>query len=61
MWREGGEELGPLANNIRAERTAAILSQLGLKEGDAAFFVAGDPQKFWKFAGLPRAPRSRRN
>ena len=26
--------------------------QLGLKEGDAAFFVAGDPDKFWKFAGL---------
>ena len=27
---------------------------LGLKEGDAAFFVAGDPEKFWKFAGLAR-------
>ena len=25
-----------------------------LKEGDAAFFVAGDPEKFWKFAGLAR-------
>jgi aspartyl-tRNA synthetase len=54
MWREGGEGAGPLANNIGAERTAAIRSALGLKEGDAAFFVAGDPEKFWKFAGLAR-------
>ena len=54
MWREGGEGAGPLANNIGAERTAAIREQLGMKEGDAAFFVAGDPEKFWKFAGLAR-------
>jgi aspartyl-tRNA synthetase len=54
MWREGGEGAGPLANNIGPERTAAIRSALGLKEGDAAFFVAGDPAKFWKFAGLAR-------
>jgi aspartyl-tRNA synthetase len=54
MWREGGEGAGPLANNIGAERTAAIRQQLGLKEGDAAFFVAGDPDKFWKFSGLAR-------
>jgi aspartyl-tRNA synthetase len=54
MWREGGEGAGPLANNIGPERTAAIRAQLGLKEGDAAFFVAGDPAKFWKFAGLAR-------
>jgi aspartyl-tRNA synthetase len=54
MWREGGEGAGPLANNIGPERTAAIREQLGLKAGDAAFFVAGDPAKFWKFAGLAR-------
>jgi aspartyl-tRNA synthetase len=54
MWREGGEGAGPLANNIGPERTSAIRTQLGLKEGDAAFFVAGDPDKFWKFAGLAR-------
>jgi aspartyl-tRNA synthetase len=54
MWREGGEGAGPLANNIGPERTAAIRSQLGLAEGDAAFFVAGDPDKFWKFSGLAR-------
>jgi aspartyl-tRNA synthetase len=54
MWREGDEGAGPLANNIGAERTAAIRAQLGLREGDAAFFVAGDPEKFWKFSGLAR-------
>jgi len=54
MWREGNEGAGPLANNIGPERTAAISTQLGLKGGDAAFFVAGDPDKFWKFAGLAR-------
>jgi len=54
MWREGGEGAGPLANNIGPERTAAIRAQLGLEAGDAAFFVAGDPDKFWKFAGLAR-------
>jgi aspartyl-tRNA synthetase len=54
MWREGGEGAGPLANNIGPERTAAIRAGLGLKDGDAAFFVAGDPDKFWKFAGLAR-------
>jgi aspartyl-tRNA synthetase len=45
---------GPLANNIGPESTAAIRDALGLNEGDAAFFVAGDPDKFWKFAGLAR-------
>jgi len=45
---------GPLANNIGAGRAEKIRLQLGLKEGDAAFFVAGDPSKFWKFAGLAR-------
>ncbi|MDQ8729905.1 aspartate--tRNA ligase [Bradyrhizobium sp. LHD-71] len=54
MWREGGEGAGPLANNIGTERTAAIRSQLGLKDGDAAFFVAGDPAKFMRFAGQAR-------
>jgi aspartyl-tRNA synthetase len=54
MWREGGEGAGPLANNIGPERTAAIRAQLGVKDGDAAFFVAGDPDKFWKFSGLAR-------
>ncbi|MFD1332544.1 aspartate--tRNA ligase [Methylopila musalis] len=45
---------GPIANNIGPERTEAIRQQLGLGAGDAAFFVAGDPAKFVKFAGLAR-------
>src|SRR6266496_2227439 len=45
---------GPVANNIGPERTEAIRKALDLKEGDAAFFVAGDPDKFWKFSGLAR-------
>jgi aspartyl-tRNA synthetase len=45
---------GPLANNIGPERVEAVRLALGLKAGDAAFFVAGDPDKFAKFAGLAR-------
>ena len=54
MWREGGEGAGPIANNIGPERTAAIRTQLKLKDGDACFFAAGDPAKFYKFAGAAR-------
>ena len=45
---------GPLANNIGAEGVEAIRVALGLTAGDAAFFVAGDPEKFVRFAGLAR-------
>ncbi len=48
------EGKGPIAKNIGAERTMAIRKQLGLKVGDAVFFTAGDPAKFYKFAGLAR-------
>jgi aspartyl-tRNA synthetase len=57
FWRsENGalEGAGPIAKNIGPERTEAIRQQLGLAEGDAAFFVAGDPAKFYKFAGEAR-------
>ncbi|MCI4679626.1 aspartate--tRNA ligase [Rhodoblastus acidophilus] len=53
FWREDGGA-GPIANNIGPERTEAIRAQLGLKAGDAAFFAAGDPDKFAKFAGMAR-------
>src|ERR1700723_590712 len=46
------EAAGPIAKNIGAERAEAIRLRLRLDEGDAAFFVAGDPDKFAKFAGL---------
>ncbi len=45
---------GPLANNIGPERTEAVRAQLGLQAGDAAFFVAGDPDVFAKFGGAAR-------
>jgi aspartyl-tRNA synthetase len=45
---------GPIANNIGQERAEAIRKQLGLNFGDAAFFVAGNPEKFVRFAGLAR-------
>lgn len=55
FWREGEEGgAGPVAKNIGPERTTAIRDQLGLKVGDAVFFTAGDPAKFYKFAGLAR-------
>ena len=56
MWREeeGSAGAGPIAKNIGAERASAIQNQLALKTGDAAFFAAGDPAKFYKFAGLAR-------
>jgi aspartyl-tRNA synthetase len=60
FWRpnegSGGEEgaAGPIARNIGPERAEAIRAQLGLAVGDAAFFVAGDPKAFQRFAGLAR-------
>ena len=55
FWREGEEGgAGPIARNLGPERTQAIREQLGLKVGDAAFFVGGDPKSFYKFAGLAR-------
>jgi aspartyl-tRNA synthetase len=55
FWRESEEGgAGPIAKNLGADRTSAIRDQLGLKVGDAAFFVAGDPGVFYKFAGLAR-------
>ena len=55
FWREGEEGgAGPLAKNIGPERTTAIRDQLGLAIGDAAFFIAGKPKDFVKFAGPAR-------
>ncbi|MFN3673282.1 MAG: aspartate--tRNA ligase, partial [Bosea sp. (in: a-proteobacteria)] len=54
MVKEDGEGQGPIANNIGPERVAAIIAQMGLKGGDACFFAAGNPDKFYKFAGAAR-------
>jgi aspartyl-tRNA synthetase len=45
---------GPVANNLGPDRTEKLRDQLGLKDGDAVFFAAGEPQNFYKFAGLAR-------
>ena len=55
FWREGEEGgAGPIAKNIGTERTNAIRDQLKLGIGDAAFFIAGKPKDFVKFAGPAR-------
>ncbi|MBX9776094.1 MAG: aspartate--tRNA ligase [Xanthobacteraceae bacterium] len=55
FWREGEESgAGPLSRNIGPERTKQIADQLGLGVGDAAFFIAGKPEQFVKFAGPAR-------
>ena len=48
------EAKGPLAKNIGPERSEAIRQQLGLKAGDAAFFLAGKPSEFVSVAGQAR-------
>ena len=57
FWREGSdgmEAAGPLAKNIGPERTEAIRVQLGLKVGDAAFFLGGRPDAFEAVAAKAR-------
>ncbi|MDP4892860.1 aspartate--tRNA ligase [Cypionkella sp.] len=59
FWRNaedgsGMEAAGPLAKNIGPERTEAIRLQLGLGEGDAAFFLGGKPEAFEATAGRAR-------
>ena len=54
FFREG-EAAGPIAKNIWAPSAPRLCKRrLGLKEGDAVFFVGGDPAKFYKFAGEAR-------
>jgi len=58
FWRKGEngetEAAGPIAKNIGPERTEAIRRQLGLGEGDAAFFLGGRPESFEGVAGRAR-------
>jgi len=57
FWRAGDDGLeaaGPLAKNIGPERTEAIRTQLGLGEGDAAFFLGGKPAQFEGVAAKAR-------
>ena len=58
FWRkaEDGstEAAGPIAKALGAEKTEAIRVQLGLAEGDAAFFLGGKPEAFEAVAGRAR-------
>jgi aspartyl-tRNA synthetase len=55
FWRDGEEGgAGPIAKNIGPERSDAIRKQVDAGVGDAVFFVAGQPSKFYKFAGEAR-------
>jgi aspartyl-tRNA synthetase len=48
------EGAGPVAKNLGPERTEALRAQLALGDGDAVFFAAGNPEKFYRFAGDAR-------
>src|SRR3954468_7122176 len=55
FWSEDqGGWGGPIAKNLGQEGTEAVMGQLGIGQGDAAFFVSGDPKVFYKFAGSAR-------
>jgi aspartyl-tRNA synthetase len=53
-WTDYIAGSGPVANNLGIERTEGIRRQLGVDAGDAVFFAAGNPEKFYKFAGEAR-------
>ena len=55
FWSEDqGGWGGPIAKNLGADAASGLMTALGLGQGDAAFFVAGDPKVFYKFAGSAR-------
>jgi aspartyl-tRNA synthetase len=55
FWSEDqGGWGGPIAKNLGPEKTDVVMGELGMGKGDAAFFAAGDPKTFAKFAGTAR-------
>ena len=58
IWRQAEdgstEAAGPIAKALGVEKTEAIRTQLGLAEGDAAFFLGGRPDQFEAVAGRAR-------
>ena len=54
VYRDDVLGFGPVAKNLGPEGTENLRQQLGLKSGDAVFFVAGDPARFYRFAGDAR-------
>ena len=53
IFRDGAGA-GPIANNLGEEAVSALRAELGLKDGDAVFFVCGIPARVAAFAGLAR-------
>lgn len=45
---------GPIAKNLGEEKTAQLLSFLGLSDNDGVFFAAGTPAQAAKLAGIAR-------
>ena len=57
FWREADGDIdaaGPLAKNIGFEKSEMIRESLGLKVGDAAFFLGGEPKNFEAFSAKAR-------
>ncbi len=54
IFYRDGEGAGPVARNLGAEGTAKLKADLGLKDGDAVFFVCGVPKTFMQFAAAAR-------
>jgi aspartyl-tRNA synthetase len=54
IFFRGVEGAGPIASNLGPERTGQLRAQLGLKDGDGVFFVAGLPAAFRPFASAAR-------
>ena len=57
FWRTGDagmEAAGPIAKALGDAPTEAIRAELGLKEGDAVFFLGGKPSDFEAVAGRAR-------
>jgi len=49
-----GEGVGPVAKNIGPERTETLRANFDLGDGDAVFFVCGNPKDFASFAASAR-------
>ncbi len=54
FFRDDGEGAGPIAKNLGPEGTQAIREELRLGDGDAVFFVCGQPAKTAPFAATAR-------
>ena len=63
FWREGerGRRRPDRQEHRRRSAPRRSATQLGLEDGDAAFFVAGDPDKILQVRRRWRAPRSARS